>query len=570
MESIGHSVPVIDLFAGPGGLGEGFSRCPHDGLPRFRTGLSIEMEDWAHETLRLRSFYRQFRYDGKEVHEDYYRLMRYEITLEKLYELHPDRFQRADKEARQAKLGETDPLVVDSWIKNALGDAKNWVLLGGPPCQAYSLIGRSRNKGVEDYSFAKDEKHDLYKEYLRIISQHWPTVFVMENVKGLLSAQLDAEKILTKILADLHDPGMAVQLPAGSPRHRYRIVSLVKDSTYGEDGHKPQDFIVRSELYGVPQARHRLILMGIRDDLDGTTPQHLQESPEQIDVTTVLAGLPKLRSGLSREEDSAERWVQSLKGHLEHPRWLKGVGSRGGQKVRELIEATLNALSVPAGERGEEYMPVAADVVFDPAWWFPDVRIKGVCHHTTRSHIAKDLLRYLHAACYAKIHHKSPALKDFPGDLLPNHKNAKTALSGSNFADRFRVQVEGRPSTTVTSHISKDGHYYIHYDPAQCRSLTVREAARLQTFPDNYFFCGKRTAQYTQVGNAVPPYLAWQIAEVVYDVLKQAGMTGVENGQLIQRAPKLEHEPYSWREHKAGDPCAVATPSHGLPVPVAP
>ena len=150
----------------------------------------------------------------------------------------------------------------------------------------------------------------------------------------------------------------------------------------------------------------------------------------------------------------------------------------------------------------------------DPRW-FSDARLHGVCNHATRSHIRADLHRYFFVAAFGCVHGRSPLLNDFPKALLPNHENVAEALRETKFNDRFRVQIANRPATTITSHISKDGHYFIHPDPAQCRSLTVREAARLQTFPDNYFFEGPRTQQYHQVGNAVPPLLACQIAGIV-------------------------------------------------------
>jgi DNA (cytosine-5)-methyltransferase 1 len=133
--------------------------------------------------------------------------------------------------------------------------------------------------------------------------------------------------------------------------------------------------------------------------------------------------------------------------------------------------------------------------------------------------MASDLRRYMYASVFAEVVRRSPKLSDFPDSLLPEHANVEQGRAGGMFSDRFRVQLPDQVATTITSHISKDGHYFIHYDPLQCRSLTVREAARLQTFPDNYRFEGPRTSQYHQVGNAVPPYLAGQIAAIIADAL---------------------------------------------------
>jgi DNA (cytosine-5)-methyltransferase 1 len=171
--------------------------------------------------------------------------------------------------------------------------------------------------------------------------------------------------------------------------------------------------------------------------------------------------------------------------------------------------------------KGSEYMRCKTPSKKNPLYdWYHDPNLKGVANHESRSHLVEDLKRYMFSSLFTKIYGRFPRLHEFEThnrELIPDHEN----VNSGKFADRFRVQLPEQPATTITSHISKDGHYFIHYDPNQCRSLTVREAARIQTFPDNYLFCGSRTAQFHQVGNAVPPYLAKQIAELVWDCFKE-------------------------------------------------
>lgn len=518
-------IPVIDLFAGPGGLAEGFAVYCAGEEQAFQIALSIEKDIYAHSTLELRSFFRQFPKD--KIPEQYYKYLRSRISRTELFDSCPEQAAAARNEAWCTELG-SDQLSdseIDERIIAALSGTNKWVLIGGPPCQAYSTAGRSRNKGKEGYIPEKDKKHFLYRQYLKIIARHWPTVFVMENVKGILSAQVNGSGIFEKILADLNDPLSALMdgKHKASTGYKYKIYSLSKPVSYPASDFQPQfsptDFLIMSEKYGIPQARHRVILIGVREDYDVAAPLLLSQQ-EQIAVSRVLDGLPKLRSGLSREEDTFETWEDRVAGIIDEP-LFDAIYNAQQRNVWDRIGSALSNLSVgKIHERGSEFIPfVDESGDGEGNRWYHDPQLKGVCNHTSKAHMQSDLHRYLFAACFAAEHGRSPSLPEFPEGLWPEHKNVHKTRRSGNFSDRFRVQLASKPATTIMSHISKDGHYYIHYDPSQCRSLTVREAARLQTFPDNYFFEGPRTQQYIQVGNAVPPRLAYQIAEVVYDLL---------------------------------------------------
>ncbi len=508
---------IVDLFSGPGGLGEGFASV--DNGKAFSISISAEMESSAHSTLTLRAFFRLASNAGdSKARTAYYNFCNSSLAPHPSL-ICPVLWELAMAEARQLTLGDTaSNEVLDEIIENQDLCDGSTVLIGGPPCQAYSLVGRARNKGKSGYEPESDHRHFLYREYLRILAKTRPAVFVMENVKGILSSNIGGRYIFHDILRDLHDPVKAI---SGGYGPRYTIHSLANPTKF-ESGMDAldinvKDFIIRAEDFGIPQARHRVILLGIREDI-AYQGAFLQPITKQVTVRDAIGCMPELRSRLSRD-DSSMAWrdkvVNLSKTFAKEAKKEKlSALSRGLEDVSRKIELNLDV----GGLRFDKTTASAnknGGTPFDR--WVRDNKVDVWLNHETRSHMDSDLGRYLFASVFADINGRSPrGHQEFSLEgLAPAHANWESG----KFIDRFKVQRFDFPSTTITSHIAKDGHYYIHPDPAQCRSLTVREAARLQTFPDNYYFQGNRTQQYHQVGNAVPPMLANKIAVLVNSII---------------------------------------------------
>lgn len=510
------SIGVVDLFAGPGGLAEGFaSFTDENGNHPFKICISIEKESSAHSTLLLRSFLRKF--EGGYPAE-YYAFLNREIIDEPVWnQIYPKQWQEACEEAKCMELGkqETTEFVTCkiNTIKQEFGT--NTIVIGGPPCQAYSLVGRARNAGNLDYVPQEDHRHFLYKEYVAVLNKLEPAAFIMENVKGMLSSAIKGDRVFLQVMADLSSAAGegSYKLFALSPKGLRRIA---------ENDPEPSDFIVRTEEHGVPQARHRVIIVGIRIDVADRLPNDfklkISNSGKVVTVHDVIGNMPKLRSGLSKRVDTPEAWLEVVSQSVQTilP-MLSNYSESEKSEFKSILENCVIELALdelPPRSSSRFKRPVNKSCPEKLRDWLSDSELQHLPNNETRGHMETDLARYIFAAAFGKVFKRSPKASEYPQELAPNHKNWESG----KFADRFRVQIAERPSTTITSHISKDGHYFIHPDPQQCRSLTVREAARLQTFPDNYYFKGNRTQQYVQVGNAVPPFFAVQIAEAIWDV----------------------------------------------------
>ena len=492
---------IVDLFAGPGGLGEGFVSLVHDGHAPFAIGISVEKEASAHRTLTLRAFLREYRerHGGSpKQFIDFHAGLRPEPDWTLVDEA---AWRAATEEARCLELGTGAAAeAIDDTIAKLQRDFDDTILIGGPPCQAYSLVGRARSRGKRGYVPEEDERHYLFREYIRVLDRLRPAAFVMENVKGMLSSTVESRLVFEMLMEDLSSLG------AGHGHlYELRAIRVENGMASLQEAGQPSDFIVRAEEFGVPQRRHRVIIVGIRSDLaSGAARASIHLSGPTRTVAEVIGNLPALRSGLSRGHDSAVAWRDTV---VEAARFLAGI-HRDKRDAPLWTAFYALAKDVEAGTlppRSSAALPGSYGTANDDLLrWLERPQLRAIAQHETRGHMASDLGRYMFAAVFGEKRGYSPKAADFPLALSPDHCNWHSGV----FNDRFRVQVACEPATTVTSHISKDGHYFIHPDPSQCRSLTVREAARLQTFPDDYLFLGNRTWQYTQVEKAAPALLS--------------------------------------------------------------
>lgn len=390
-----NNYTFVDLFAGCGGLSEGFYR------KGFTALAHVEVNRFACETLRERMRHYGYKNPEKEVVE-------HDITADDIIER------------------------IDAAVEGRIVD----LIIGGPPCQAYSTAGRARDPN----GMKKDPRNFLFESYVKILNHYRPKFFVFENVTGILSATVKNKRIIDQVLAALGKG--------------YKVASST------------ESMVLNSVNYGVPQQRKRVIIFGVRKDLN-------------ISVEKMYEGVIKTHYGPEDDVDSSKGlkpFVTVRDAIGEFPKIHQGEG------VKECpFEYSL----------GNEFLKKIGSK-----------RLHVLRDHVCRKHNPADVERY--AEMSRNKWTFSELLKNRP-DL--QHERARL------FDNSYVVQFWDQPSRTIIAHLVKDGNQFIHPDPEQGRTLTVREAARLQSFPDDFVFCGSRGEQFRQIGNAVPPLFAEALAD---------------------------------------------------------
>jgi DNA (cytosine-5)-methyltransferase 1 len=399
----------IDLFSGAGGLSEGFIKAG------FNPIAHVEIDKKACDTLETRLIYHKLKSENKI--QNYYDYISDKITREEFLKIN------SNSEISNSVInipigGENNKVIFDKIEKLSKGKSID-LIVGGPPCQAYSLVGRARDKD----GMKNDPRNFLYKEYAKFLKKYTPKVFVFENVRGLITAE-----------KGLYFKNM---------KSYFRRIGYELDYT-----------IQNSEDFGVLQKRRRIILIGWKKGIDFKYPE-FDKTSEVFTVNQILSDLKRLKPG---EQNNITKYVKPTTDYLEKFELRNGVDF--------------------------------------------------VTQHIARPHNQRDLSIYKIAI--NKWLKKAERLKypDLP-TKLKTHKNEKS------FVDRYKVVDINGLSHTMVAHIAKDGHHYIYPDTKQIRSLSVREAARIQSFPDDFFFEGGRSAAFRQIGNAVPPLMAYEIAKKI-------------------------------------------------------
>ena len=411
----------IDLFAGAGGLSEGFIR------QQFETIAHVEIDVAACNTLRTRTAYHYLKSANK--YDTYLSYLKGEITRQELYSMVPQRLLDA---VINLPIGaEYNPIIHKNIEKQLEGNEVD-LIIGGPPCQAYSLVGRARSAN----GMKGDHRNYLYLDYAKFLEKYKPKIFVFENVQGLKSA------------------GNGIYLNE-------------MEKLFQEKGYKMKLFTLEANNFGVLQNRKRIIIIGWKKSIFFDIPD-LEAVKKTADykVKSLFTDLPKLMAGEGKDK--------FLRYRTKTNNYLDKNGIRNG------IDILTQHVARPNTNQDKEIYRIAVE-----KW-----------------NAKKERLNY----------------NDLP-ERLKTHKNR------DSFFDRFKVVGANESySQTIVAHIAKDGHYYIHPDIEQNRSISVREAARLQSFPDDYYFEGvregaNRTAAFKQIGNAVPPLMAENIAASIKQLL---------------------------------------------------